>query len=72
MGPVTLAKVVVIGIRLANGVDVVGAGGVQVKVLDVEVVGDCDGGISPFRQVLNNVAAAEGTAGERCDDDLLY
>lgn len=71
MGPVTLAQVVVIGIRLANGVDVVGAGSVQVEILDFEVVGDCDSGISPFAKVLDNVAAAEGTAGEGRDDDLL-
>jgi hypothetical protein len=71
MGPVTLAEVVVIGILLANGVDVVGARSVQVEILDVEILGDCDGGISPFAEVLDNVAAAESTAGERCNNDLL-
>lgn len=71
VGPVTLDVVVQVGILLANGVDVVGARRVEVEIVDLEILGDCDGGVPPLAEVLDDVASAKGTACERRDDDLV-
>lgn len=70
MGAVAFLKVVSLGVGLADGVDIIGAGPVEVDVLDASGVSGGDGGLGVLSEVHVDDFALEPAAGEGSYDYL--
>lgn len=71
MRSISLNLIVFVGVFLTDGVNIFGAGGVEVKVFDPSLVGYSSCGVAFFGKTLVYFAILEFATGEGCDDYLL-